>query len=158
MEETEIERRYLLTDDQAQALLKGTKKGVRMVDYYVPNQRSHMDLRVRKNGDKYCITRKTPVEEGVMKEVTIPLERLEFMMLTNGIQTNVAKTRFDVSMFFAGTKAELDVFEGRHQGLIILEIEFRSKEASDNFSRITSNTYKEITGIEKYAGGKLAEW
>lgn len=157
MEELEIEKKFLLTDQQASELLgQTTDKGVRMIDYYVPNIRDHMDLRIRRKGDEYCITRKTPVENGVMKEVTIPIERLEFMMLAHGISTSISKTRFKVK--FHGYDAELDIYDGRHQGINVLEIEFPNKESYLVFNADNETTYQDVTGIEKWAAGKLAEW
>ena len=157
MQELEIEKRFLLTDRQAQELLnQTTDKGVRMIDYYVPNMREHMDLRIRRKEDKYCITRKTPVENGVMKEVTIPIERLEFMMLTHGISTSISKTRFKVK--FHGYDAELDIYDGRHQGINVLEIEFPNKDEYVIFNVENEPGYQNITGVEKWAAGKLAEW
>lgn len=154
MEELEIEKKFLLTDEQAQELLKDAHDGVRMIDYYVPNVRGHMDLRIRKKGETYCITRKTPVETGVMKEVTMPIERLEFMLLTHGIETSISKTRFKIK--FNGYDAELDIYEGRHNGINMLEIEFPNKQAFDNLQ--LQYNLKDITGEESWAAGKLAEF
>ena len=154
MEELEIEKKFLLTDEQAQSLLKeAPDDGIQMVDYYVPNTRGHMDLRIRKKGKEYCITRKTPVEGGVMKEVTIPIGELEFMFLTHGIVTSVSKVRFKIK--FEGHDAELDIYDGRHAGINMLEIEFPNKQAFDDLQ--LQHNLQDITGIEKWAAGKLAE-
>lgn len=159
MKEIEIERKYLVTKDVGVELATKAKEGVKMVDYYVPNSGDHWTLRLRKEGDKCCITRKRLLETGVMEETTIPLERLEFMLLATGLDTSVAKMRFkDIEVY--GHKAVLDVYEGRHEGLVVVEIEFATKKEYDSFAKYNSEDIglTDITGVEKYAAGKLAEW
>ena len=46
--------------------------------------------------------------------------------------TIVQKTRYKIPV--NGLTAELDIFHGRHEGLSIVEVEFPSTEASDNFT------------------------
>lgn len=159
MKEIEIEKRYLITKEKAEELLRSNENTecVQMIDYYIPNGRNHMDLRLRKKGDEYYITRKTPVEEGVMAEYTIKINAEEFMELSKGLVNDVAKTRYGIN--YLGYKAELDIYEGRHSGLNFLEIEFPNKDEFKKSSKIISSDERleDVTGIEKYAAGKLAE-
>ncbi|MBN1793153.1 hypothetical protein JW826_05710 [Candidatus Woesearchaeota archaeon] len=53
----EIEKTYLSKSIPPEAL-KGRSKEI--TDVYIPPSRTHPDLRIRKNGDKYEITRKNP--------------------------------------------------------------------------------------------------
>jgi len=74
--------------------------------------------------------------------------------LITGIQTSVAKDRYKTK--WHGLNVEVDIYKGRHEGLNVLEIEFSNKEMFDNFQdKLEGCT--DITGIEKYAAGKLAE-
>lgn len=153
MKEIEIEKKFLLTQDKAKELIIGAEP-IDMIDYYVPNGQPHMQLRLRKNGGKYCITRKIPLETGVMSEQTLDINKTEFEYLTTGIQISVAKDRYKTK--WHGLNVEVDIYKGRHEGLNVLEIEFSNKEMFDNFQdKLEGCT--DITGIEKYAAGKLAE-
>ena len=157
MKETEIEKRYLITDGKAKEILANNQgvEGVYMIDFYIPNNRNHMDLRLRKKGNEYCITRKTPVEEGVMSETTIEINEREFEELSKGLVNSVCKTRYKVD--YLGYKAELDEYDERHKGLIVLEIEFPDKQSYDEFTIEQQEGLEDITGVEEYAAGKLAE-
>lgn len=153
MKKIEIEKRFLITSEKVKELIKNLKP-VDMIDYYVPNGQPHMQLRLRKKGDNYCITRKVPLETGVMSEQTLDVNKIEFEYLTEGIQTSVAKDRYKTK--WNGIDVEVDVYKGRHEGLNVLEIEFPDKEAFGEFQDDLEGC-KDITGIEKYAAGKLAE-
>lgn len=158
MKETEIEKRYLITKEKAEEILASNQDAecVYMIDYYIPNDRNHMDLRLRKKGDEYCITRKTPIEKGVMAEYTIRINEREFAELSKGLINDVCKVRYKVN--YLGCKAELDEYEGRHAGIRVLEIEFPTKEAYEKFTvDCDKEGLEDITGVEEYAAGKLAE-
>ena len=74
--------------------------------------------------------------------------------MIEGIQTYVAKDRYKTK--WNNIDVEVDIYKGRHEGLNVLEIEFSNKEMFDNFQdKLEGCT--DITGIEKYAAGKLAE-
>ena len=159
--EVEIEKRFLVSDAIAQKLIKESgAKGTKMVDVYVPNGGAHMDLRLRLNGDETCITRKVPAKENgqdTMIEQTIAINVNEWTNLSSGIETVVAKHRYNVNFF--GKQADLDIFDGRHEGLIILEVEFASRDEMDEF--MSSQPYateieEDITGVKEYKGGNLA--
>ena len=48
----------------------------KIIDLYIENETQHSDLRIRKNGEKYQITRKRPVENGdasIQEEQTISI-------------------------------------------------------------------------------------
>lgn len=160
MEEIEIEKRYKISLEKANEILKGAEYiSVVMDDYYVPNGREHMDLRVRRKDCDCCITRKTPITEDgttIMKEVTIPINTVEFELLTDGIKTSVKKERFFVE--YNGKKADLDIFKGRHKGLCIIEFEFASeKEMNDWLANADMSELEDVTADKSLAGGKLAE-
>ena len=89
-----------------------------------------------------------------MSEQTLDINKVEFEHLTEGIQTSVAKDRYKAK--WNGIDVEVDVYKGRHEGLNILEIEFSSKGMFDEFQDDLEGC-TDITGIEKYAAGKLAE-
>ena len=107
-------------------MVKGSE--VWMNDVYVPNGEKHRDLRLRQMGDKFMVTRKRLVRDGdatVMIETTIELSREEFAALSAGIETNVEKERCLVDV--AEWRGELNVFRGRHEGLVTVEFEFQNE-------------------------------
>lgn len=74
----ELELTYLVKELPA-GLKKARQKEV--FDIYVPSTIPHPTLRIRKNGDKYEITKKEPITEGDASrqlETTIPLKLAEF--------------------------------------------------------------------------------
>ena len=75
MKEIEIEKKFLITLEKAKELIVGVEP-IDMIDYYIPNGQPHMQLCLRKKGDKYCITRKVPLETGVMSEQTIDINKV----------------------------------------------------------------------------------
>lgn len=160
MQELEIEKRFLVTGDKIEELkaLIIPNSGVKMNDIYVPNGDAHKDLRLRQKGDKYMATRKRPVDPNdltTMLETTIELSSYEFNALANGISSNVEKERFliDVSEW----RGELDVFSGRHEGLVIVEFEFQNQADLEDFENNAKLDLIDVTNVEWIAGGRLAE-
>lgn len=137
MQELEIEKRFLVPEEKTEelmgAVIAGSKK--MMNDVYIPNGDEHKDLRLRQKNDEFVITRKRPLVEGdstKMMEISIPLSREEFFALAAGIESNVEKTRYIVNV--AGWQGELDIFNGRHAGLAVLEFEFKNDEDLEDFN------------------------
>ena len=90
-----------------------------------------------------------------MVETTIELSRSEFVALSSGIESNVEKERFliDISKW----RGELDVFSGRHAGLVIVEFEFQNEADLADFEKNAKLDLVDITNVEWIAGGRLAE-
>lgn len=160
MEELEIEKRFLVTGENIEKLksLAINETGVKMKDVYIPNGYAHKDLRLRQKGNEYMITRKRPVVDGdltTMLETTIVLSKNEFDALSFGIESDVEKERFliDISEW----RGELDVFTGRHEGLVIIEFEFQNEADLKDFERNESLGLIDVTNVEWIAGGRLAE-
>lgn len=160
MQELEIEKRFLVPEEKIEEIKSFVvpNSEVLMNDVYVPNGDAHKDLRLRQKGNKYMITRKRPVKEGdstIMVETTIELSRSEFVALSNGIESNVEKERFliDISEW----RGELDVFSGRHAGLVIVEFEFQNEADLADFEKNAKLDLVDITNVEWIAGGRLAE-
>lgn len=160
MQELEIEKRYLIPETQLDNIKSKivSDSGIYINDIYVPNGDQHKTLRLRQKGDQSMATRKAPVEDGdttVMLETTLPLSHEEFDALSQGIATNVEKTRYQVNL--DGWKGELDIFSGRHTGLAILEFEFPNESELQRFIETTSWGFPDVTNLEWLASGRLAE-
>lgn len=160
MQELEIEKRYLIPEEQLENIKSRatSDSGVYINDVYIPNGEQHKTLRLRQKGDQFMATRKAPVKDGdttTMLETTIPLSQEEFDALSQGISTNVEKTRYQVE--FDGWKGELDIFSGRHTGLAVLEFEFPDESELQRFIETTSWNFPDVTNLEWLASGRLAE-
>ena len=131
----EIERKYLVTllpEKLSEYKTKRIEQG-----YLCHNP----TIRIRKSNEDYILTYKSkfgletvgknaPV---VNNEVELPLTEEAYRMLRNKTDNNmVYKTRYLIPLW-DGLTAELDVFEGLLQGLVMVEVEFPDLESADNF-------------------------
>jgi CYTH domain-containing protein len=149
----ELERTFL-----AKAIPQELRSSLpeRVVDVYMPDDlNTHPQLRVRRRGQKYEITKKTPIEGDVshMLEQTIPLGSAEFASLITGHSRLVEKDRYKV--YINTFEAEVDVFSGPLEGLVLIDFEFPSKEAKDAFVP-PAVCLAEVTQEDFIAGGLLA--
>lgn len=149
----ELELTYL-----AKQLPEGLQKcdSKQIVDLYVENGTDHADLRIRKNGDKYELTRKMPVSDGdasKQTETTITLNEVEFNSFKNTDARKVAKTRYYYE--HDGRTAEFDVFEDGLAGLVVVDFEFEDESEKNNFP-IPEFCLADITQEKFIAGGILA--
>lgn len=126
-----------------------------MIDIYIPQSSSHPTLRIRHIGDKYEMTKKTPVKEGDAShqiETTIPLTKEEFDDLEKIEGKRVSKTRYYYKE--NGINFEIDVFQQKLKGLVLVEVEFKSLEEKSNF--VTPEwLLAEVTQSNFIAGGML---
>lgn len=116
---TEIERKFLVGDT---AFLIG-HSGERIVQGYVAKEAGAMTTRVRIRGTRACITLKTP-RRGIVREefeYPIPVSDARHILEHHCGGRLIVKTRYCVE--FGQRLFEVDVFEGRHAGLVIAEIE-----------------------------------
>lgn len=116
----------------------------------------HPKLRLRKRGQKYEITKKLPVTEGdasVHLETTIPLTEKEYESLSQASSRRVVKDRYKVTV--NGYQAEVDVFQEKLKGLVLIDFEFKTPEEKDSFEA-PSVCLAEVTQEEFIAGGMLA--
>ena len=126
-----------------------------MIDIYVPKTSVHPTLRIRKKGDKYEMTKKTPVNENDhshFEEHTIKLTSEEFEALKTTDGKVVSKIRYLFE--HEGRMAEIDVFTGDLAGLIVVDFEFSSIEEKNNFEA-PDFCLVEVTEEDFIAGGML---
>lgn len=130
---------------------------VRLKDVYVPDLDGvHPRLRLRKKGDKYEVTKKVPLVEGdasAHSEMTIPLVKDEFVALESVSNKIVEKDRYKVTI--DGHEAEVDVFVGNLEGLVVIDFEFDSEESKNVFIA-PDVCLADVTQEMFIAGGKLA--
>lgn len=128
----------------------------KIIDLYVDNGTDHFDLRIRRNGDKFELTRKTPVADGdasTQTETTININQTEFESFSNTKSRKIEKTRY----YFThnGSIAEFDVFEGNLDGLVLIDFEFENEADKYSFE-MPYFCLSDITQETFIAGGVLA--
>lgn len=123
----EIERKYLVTSDcyKEMAVVR-----YRIRQGYISREKTGT-VRVRITNDKAYLTIKGKPAEGHFaryeweKEILVK-EAEELMKLCQG--TIIDKTRWIVPAMEEGLKWEVDEFHGKHEGLVVAEIELASEE------------------------------
>lgn len=152
MQQLELEKTYLakyLPD----GLVNFPHKEI--VDIYIPINREHSKFRVRKNGDKYEITKKIQLYKNDFSqhtEHTIPLDIEEYTALASISGRKVQKNRYYYEC--EGKVAEIDVFEGELLGFVLVDFEFNSIAELEQFS-LPNFCLVDVTQEEFVAGGSL---
>ena len=135
----EIERKYLVTQ------LPDNLDQFRHLETEQAYLCTSPTLRIRRMGDSYILT----VKERLRLNSTAIHNREEEFTLSaesyNRLRAKcdsgqVSKTRYFIDLFqlsgnpdYQGLTAELDVFHGRHDGLLLVEVEFPDTERANAF-------------------------
>lgn len=103
-------------------------------------------VRIRRMGDAYILTVKERVQIGNSsaihnREEEFQLSPKSYQQLKSKCDSGrVEKTRYRIDLgqmmgneIYTGLVAELDVFHGRHNGLMLVEVEFPNTEQADRF-------------------------
>lgn len=96
-------------------------------------------MRIRKAGDVYLLTfkrqRSNAVDAISSVEIEFPIPADKYLALRDErVGDVVCKTRYYIPLP-DGMTAELDIFHAQHEGLIMVEVEFPSLEASVAFHK-----------------------
>ena len=111
-------------------------------------------LRLRRSNDKYFFTYKSG-HGLVRKEEEFEISKEDYDSLSKKtIGNGVFKTRYHIPLS-SGYTAELDVYSGRHKGLVVVEVEFPDVEKANEFTP-PEWFGKEITGDRRYSNAMLA--
>lgn len=131
----EIEKKYLVKE-MPQNLQQYSAKKIEQ-GYLCKNP----VVRIRKSNEDYILTYKSKFglamnrESGarINNEVEVPLNEQGYNHLKDKIDNYlIEKTRYIIPIN-DDLKAELDVFSGRLEGLVFLEVEFSNEEEAKNF-------------------------
>lgn len=153
---SEIELEYTYLAERLPEELKGVVPK-RLIDVYIPEAtHTHPHLRVRKRGDIYEITKKSPLHQSdssVMVEQTIPLDQVEFEHLSKASTVRIVKDRYNVMI--NNYPAEVDVFQEGLRGLVLIDFEFATVDEKRSFVA-PKICFADVTQEDFIAGGLLA--
>ncbi len=126
-----------------------------ILDIYIPVETKHPNLRIRKRGDSYQMTKKILSDEGNASEAeehTIKLTNDEFDSLSTIRGKRVRKIRY--AYVFNGIDAEVDVFQDDLKGLVMIDFEFKDVKQKAAF-KMPDFCLVDVTNEEILAGGML---
>lgn len=126
-----------------------------MMDIYIPVAFDHPKIRIRKNGDKFEITKKEPVhgtDSSEQLEQTITITAEEFQEFTKIPGKVLKKRRYFYKI--DNRTAEIDVFGGELTGLVLVDVEFNNNDEKNEFS-MPGFCLAEVTQEKFIAGGML---
>ena len=145
----EIERKFLVS-----AIPDNAGPGTRILQGYLPLTGEDTELRVRRKGDETVLTVKRGhgLDRGE-HEVVISAELFDTLWpLTEGHR--IEKTRYELP--HGDVTIELDEFGGELEGLLVAEVEFDSRQASEIFEE-ADWLGRDVTDDPNYANRRLAE-
>jgi len=151
--EIELERTFLLK--KIPENLKDCKS-IEIFDIYIPQSIPHPILRIRKRGDVFEITKKSPVDlndSSEQSEETIPLTKEEFSGFLKVDGKRLRKIRYYYPI--NNKTAEIDVFLDDLEGLATVDFEFDSVEEKKSFV-MPDFCLADVTQEKGAAGGILA--
>jgi adenylate cyclase len=147
----EIERKFLVAERPPEL---DEHPGQRIEQGYLAIAPDGVEVRVRRRDGRATLTVKSgPGHVRTEEELAIDERRFGSLWpLTDG--RRVTKTRHEIPLE-GGATAELDVYDGAHDGLMTVEIEFGSVEASERFDP-PPWLGREVTGDPSYANQSLS--
>ncbi len=147
---TEIERKFLVGEVPDFALATESEE----IDQGYLVSDGETEIRVRSKGSGCFLTVKKG-HGGVREETEIRISRDQFeplWALTEGWRVSKRRHRIDLD---DALTAEMDVYAGRLEGLVTVEVEFGSEEASRSFEP-PEWFGRELTGDVRYSNQQMA--
>lgn len=147
----ELERTFLAKSLPDLRSIESTE----IIDIYIPKEAEHPTLRIRKMGDIYEMTKKTPVHDNDSSkqiEQTIVLSEDEF----NSLRLLDGKITHKIRYFYRlnNKVMEIDAFQGNLKGLVLIDVEFDNEKSMEEFV-MPDFCLCEVTQETFLAGGML---
>jgi len=145
----EIERKFLVRSDE----WRGLADEGRLIRQGYLSSNAKATVRVRSLDDREAVITLKGKVAGLVRseyEYPIPIEDARELLVMAQPQV-LEKTRYHVP--HEGLTWEVDVFEGRHQGLVLAEIEL---DSDDQKIALPSWVGKEVSDDERYYNATLA--
>lgn len=125
----EIERTWLVKKVPPKKGVKNDK----ILQGYLSKKRN--PLRIRQKGKKFELTKKfdiVPADESVKEEINVLVLKEEFNKLWPLVVKSLEKIRYYFPLK-NGLIAEMDVYQKKLKGLVVVEVEFKSVEQMNSF-------------------------
>jgi CYTH domain-containing protein len=120
---------------------------------YLVSMDDGLQVRLRKAGERYSLTYKRGMGN-VREEREVELTAEQFAALWPATEgKRLCKTRYEIP--FGDRVVEIDVYGGRHEGLIVAEVEFDAEEAAKDFQP-PDWLGEDVTGDSRYSNQLLA--
>src|SRR2546423_6272640 len=146
----EIERKFLvrkLWDDLTSYPSAEISQG------YLVSLDNGLQVRLRKSGERFSLTYKRGIGK-VREEREVELTAEQFAALWPATEgKRLLKTRSKIPV--DDRIVEIDVYHGRHEGLVVAEVEFDTEEASKDFQP-PDWLGDDVTGDPRYSNQLLA--
>ncbi|MEY2559742.1 MAG: adenylate cyclase [Verrucomicrobiota bacterium] len=146
----EIERKFLvrkLPDDLA------TRPSAQISQGYLVSTDDGLQVRLRKSDKNYSLTYKRGLGN-VREEREVELLAEQFSALWPATEgKRLLKTRYEIPL--GDLVVEIDVYGGRHEGLVVAEVEFDDEEAAAKFQP-PDWLGDDVTGDPRYSNQLLA--
>ncbi len=130
-------------------------KFTEITDLFIPKESIHPVIRIRKNGDVFEMTKKSPVnlnDISRQKEQTIILSEKEYNTLMKLEGKKFRKMRYYYK--YDGKTAHIDIYHDDLEGLAVADFEFGTEEEKKSFE-IPDFCLVEVTQEKFIAGGML---
>jgi adenylate cyclase len=146
----EIERKFLvrkLPDDLA------TRPSAQISQGYLVSTDDGLQVRLRKSDKNYSLTYKRGLGN-VREEREVELLAEQFSALWPATEgKRLLKTRYEIPL--GDLVVEIDVYGGRHEGLVVAEVEFDDEESATRFQP-PEWLGDDVTGDPRYSNQLLA--
>ena len=110
-------------------------------------------VRLRKKDQQYSLTYKRGLGN-VREEREVTLTAEQFATLWPATQSKrLIKTRYEIP--FGNRLVEIDIYGGKHDGLVVAEVEFEDEESAINFQP-PDWLGDDVTGDPRYSNQLLA--
>jgi len=124
-------------------------------DNQIPKESENTQLRIRKIGEEYKITKKTPLrknDKSECKEETIELSEWEYTALNKYDGKKLRKQRYYYPRMWK--EIEIDIFKDELSWLVMIDIEYEKKDAMIDHP-LPDFCAKEITKREDFVGWRI---
>ena len=146
----EIERKFLIRELPEQL---AEFPHAEISQGYLVSLDDGLQVRMRKSDESYSLTYKRGVGN-VREEREVELTPAQFDALWPATEgKRLEKTRYDIPL--GNRVVEIDVYGGRHNGLVVAEVEFDDEESAKNFQP-PDWLGDDVTGDPRYSNQLLA--
>jgi adenylate cyclase len=146
----EIERKFLVRKLPADL---GNFRRSEISQGYLVSMDDGLQVRLRKSGEEYSLTYKRGLGN-VREEREVELTADQFAALWPATEgKRLLKTRYEIPL--GELVVEIDVYGGRHEGLVVAEVEFDDEEAAAKFQP-SDWLGDDVTGDPRYSNQLLA--